>query len=50
MQLILAKILWNFNIDLVDKRQVWTDQKVHWTWIRGPLMIKLTKKEEVAKG
>jgi hypothetical protein len=49
MQVILAKILWNFNIDLVDKRQVWTDQKVHWIWIRGPLMIKVTK-QEVAKG
>jgi len=46
MQLILAKILWNFDIELKDKKDIWTDQKVHLTWIRRPLMMKLVKRKE----
>ena len=41
MQLILARMLWNFDIELVDKERVWTDQAAHWSWVKTPLLMKL---------
>ncbi|KAH6663130.1 cytochrome P450 [Halenospora varia] len=43
MQLILVRLLSKFDIGLADEKAVWTDQKVHWSWVRTPLMIKLTE-------
>ena len=42
MQLIIARLLWGFDIELVDKDVIWTDQKIYWSWLRTPLMMKLT--------
>ncbi|TVY53299.1 putative sterigmatocystin biosynthesis P450 monooxygenase [Lachnellula cervina] len=44
MQLILVKLLWKFDLTLADEKNVWTDQKVHWSWMRVPLMIKLKER------
>ena len=41
MQLILARMLWNFDIELVDKERVWTDQAAHWSWVKTPLLMRL---------
>lgn len=46
MQLIIARMLWNFDIELVDKNSLWTDQKVHWSWVRTPLIIKIKRARE----
>lgn len=43
MRLILAKILFNFDIELVDKKQDWmAGQKVYTLWNKPSLMVRLT--------
>lgn len=51
MRLILAKILWNFDLELQEESQRWNEQKMHIIWVKGPLMVKLTpvKREESSK-
>lgn len=50
MQLILVRLLWKFNIALANEKQIWTDQKVHWSWVRGPLMINLKERKTSLEG
>jgi hypothetical protein len=42
MRIIMAKILWNFNLTLEDVSRDWTNQKVYLIWAKHPLMVKLT--------
>ena len=42
MRLILAAVLWHFDIDLVDKEEVWTNQKNYELWEKKPLFVNLT--------
>lgn len=42
MRLILAAVLWHFDIELVDKEDVWTDQKNYELWEKKPLIVNLT--------
>lgn len=42
MRLTLAKILWNFDLELQEKSKRWNEQSVHLVWVKGPLMVKLT--------
>jgi cytochrome P450 len=42
MRLILAKVLWHFDMELVDKEKDWMkDQKVFTLWDKPSLMVKL---------
>jgi cytochrome P450 len=41
MRLILAKILYNFDLELDEKTGDWTDQKVFILWEKHPLLVKL---------
>lgn len=42
MRLILAKILFRFDIELVDKEQKWMEnQKMFTLWDKPPLMVKI---------
>lgn len=41
MRLILAKMVWHFDMELVDKRSDWTKQSIYGLWDKNPLMIKL---------
>jgi hypothetical protein len=42
MRLILAKLLFNFDLELVDKTQEWMKgQKVFALWDKPSLMVKL---------
>ncbi|KAF2478053.1 cytochrome P450 monooxygenase-like protein [Lindgomyces ingoldianus] len=41
MRLILTKVLWNFDLELVDRERDWFDQKVFTLWDKPPLMVKL---------
>jgi hypothetical protein len=47
MRLILAKILWNFDLSLQPECKHWNIQKVNLLWSKGPLMVKLTPVERV---
>jgi hypothetical protein len=43
MRLIIARLIWNFDIELADKDRDWfQDQKVFFLWEKRPLMMKLT--------
>ncbi|KAF9637455.1 putative cytochrome p450 protein [Lasiodiplodia theobromae] len=42
MRLILASILWNFDMELVSGQENWIDQKIYLVWEKHPLMVKLT--------
>ena len=42
MRLILAKMLWHFDIGLAEPEKEWTDQMIYTTWEKIPLMITLT--------
>ena len=41
MRLILAKVLYNFDLDLDAKTGQWMDQKVYGIWEKKPLWVKL---------
>lgn len=42
MRLILAKVLFNFDLELVDKKNDWIrNQKVFTLWEKPALMVKL---------
>lgn len=47
MRLILARVLWNFNMKLADDDKVenWLDQKSWTFWEKGPLNVYLTKRD-----
>ncbi|KAI1324101.1 cytochrome P450 [Xylariaceae sp. FL0255] len=42
MRLLLAKVVFSFDLDLLDKTQDWTDQDVYITWEKKPLMVYAT--------
>lgn len=42
MRLILAHVLWNFDLELATESENWADQKIFSLWEKGPLYVKLT--------
>jgi cytochrome P450 len=42
MRLILAKMVFNFDMELVDKDMDWLDHKSTTLWIKPPLNVYLT--------
>jgi cytochrome P450 len=43
MKVILARILWNFDIALCEESRDWMDRlKVYTLWMKEPMMVKLT--------
>ncbi|KAF2195825.1 cytochrome P450 [Zopfia rhizophila CBS 207.26] len=42
MRLVLASILWNFDMELAEGSDGWLDQQTFVLWKKGPLMVKLT--------
>ncbi|KAF3045478.1 hypothetical protein E8E12_007001 [Didymella heteroderae] len=45
MRLILAKVLWSFDLELYNQHNDWLDQKLFLTWEKMPLMVKLNVAE-----
>ena len=46
MRLILAKVLWSFDLELSRQQQGdWLDQNVYLTWEKTPLMVKVKAAE-----
>lgn len=39
MKLILARIVYNFDLTLVDQKSDWTDQDVYILWKKKPLDV-----------
>jgi hypothetical protein len=42
MRTILARLLFNFDIELVNPEVDWLDQKVFFLWTKRPLNVYLT--------
>nr|UBX54535.1 cytochrome P450 [Aspergillus sp.] len=41
MRLILARVLWNFDLELCEESLSWNDQKIYEVWAKPALMCKL---------
>ena len=42
MRLILARLLWNFDLELEERSQRWMDEmKMYIVWEKQPLFVKL---------
>jgi hypothetical protein len=39
MKLILARIMYNFDLNLVDEEFDWMDQKVYFLWVKPELTV-----------
>ncbi|GAQ05188.1 maltose permease MAL31 [Aspergillus lentulus] len=46
MRVILARVLWTFDLELCEDSRDWKDQKVFVIWERGSLMCKLTMRDD----
>ncbi|KAF2264625.1 cytochrome P450 [Lojkania enalia] len=42
----IARLVWNFRMELCDESRNWIDQKVFLVWEKGPLWVKLTPRGE----
>ncbi|KAJ4338056.1 hypothetical protein N0V87_004203 [Didymella glomerata] len=40
MRVILAHLTWHFDFELCPEGANWLDQKVHFLWVKAPLMVK----------
>lgn len=45
MRLILAKVLFNFDMELADKGVDWITQKAYLLWDKPPLEVYLTPRD-----
>ena len=41
MRLILARILWKFDLELMNDSKAWNEQSIYTFWDKGPLNIRL---------
>ncbi len=46
MRQILARVLWNFDLELVDKNLDWSNQKVFTLWQKGPLVCRISIRKD----
>ncbi|KAK4205300.1 putative isotrichodermin C-15 hydroxylase [Triangularia verruculosa] len=42
MRLILARLMWNFDLELMPESENWNDQKIYTLWEKGAINVKLT--------
>lgn len=42
MRLILARLLWNFDLELMPESRGWRQQKIFTLWEKGAMNVKLT--------
>jgi hypothetical protein len=47
MRLIVAKLIWNFDMELQQESQNWTNQLTYNLWSKGELRVKLTPAERL---
>ncbi|KAK0673247.1 putative isotrichodermin C-15 hydroxylase [Cercophora samala] len=41
MRLILARLLWNFDLELMPESENWSEQKIYMLWQKGALNVRL---------
>lgn len=42
MRLILARVLWNFDMELMPESSKWAEQKIYSLWEKGAINVKLS--------
>lgn len=48
MRQILARVLWNFDLELVDGVNIhWEKQKIYTVWDKGPLSVRVKIREDI---
>jgi len=45
MKLILARIIYNFDLELVNQKNDWLDQNTFILWDKKPLMVRVKERE-----
>jgi len=45
MKLILARIIYNFDLELVNKQDDWFNQNTFVLWDKKPLMVKINERQ-----
>lgn len=45
MRVILARVIWNFDLKVADDSTNWTEQKLYGLWKKGPLNVHLTPRK-----
>lgn len=45
MRVILARVIWNFDLELCEESKNWFDQKTYTLWEKPELMCKLKLRE-----
>ncbi|KAL4901846.1 hypothetical protein BDW74DRAFT_67207 [Aspergillus multicolor] len=48
MRVGLARVLWNFDLELCEESRNWVEQKTYVLWEKGPLMCRLRIREDQA--
>lgn len=43
IRLILARVLWNFDMELDPSSTNWADQKTYFLWEKRPLKVRLSQ-------
>lgn len=46
MKLILSRVLWSFDMELVDHEMNWPEQRIFFLWSKRPLMVRLRASEK----
>jgi len=46
MRVILAKVIWNFDMEIANDSRNWTEQELFGLWKKGPLNVYLTPRKE----
>lgn len=48
MRIILARVLWNFDLKIAEDSEKWQEQEeVYTLWLKGDLNLYLTPREKV---
>ena len=47
MRVIIAKVLWNFDLELCEESKNWSSQITYTLWEKPPLMCKLSRARNV---
>lgn len=46
MRVILARVIWNFDMQIADDSRNWTEQELFGLWKKGPLNVHLKPREK----
>ncbi|WDK16631.1 cytochrome P450 [Colletotrichum graminicola] len=46
MRVILARVIWNFDMEIAEDSRNWTEQELFGLWKKGPLNVYLTPRKE----